>query len=139
MALSTFDDPSSPPAPAEVAGVLGASARLWDQLVLGVTESYPPITALWNFAGVKYGWSLRLKRRDRNLLHLTPQRGTFLLGVVLGEKAAKAAHDGELPQSVLKVIDEAPRYGEGRGVRMQVTTATDLETALQLTALKMGR
>jgi hypothetical protein len=139
MALSAFEDPSSPPAPAEVAGVLGASAPLWDQLVSEVTASYPPITALWSFAGVKYGWSLRLRRRDRNLLHLTPQPGTFLLGVVLGEKAAQAAHDGELPQAVLEVIDEAPRYGEGRGVRMQVATAADVETARLLTTLKMGR
>ena len=37
------------------------------------------------------------------------------------------------------MIDEAPRYGEGRGIRMQVATAADLETARLLTALKMGR
>ncbi|HEY5169687.1 MAG TPA: DUF3788 family protein [Thermoleophilia bacterium] len=139
MALSAFDDVSSPPQPAAVSEVLGPSARLWDQLVSAVTESHPPTVALWNFAGVKYGWSLRLKRRDRNLLHLTPQPGTFLLGVVLGEKAALAAHRGELPKAVLKVIDEAPRYGEGRGIRMQVATTADLETARMLTALKMGR
>jgi hypothetical protein len=139
MALSAFDDSAAPPEPAAVGEVLGPSARLWDQLVSAVTESYPPIVALWNFAGAKYGWSLRLKRRDRNLLHLTPQPGTFLLGVVLGEKAARAAHSGELPKAVLKLIDEAPRYGEGRGIRMQVATTDDVETALMLTALKMGR
>ena len=139
MALSAFDDPSSPPSPAEVAEVLGSAAGLWDRLVSDVTDSYPPITALWNFAGAKYGWSLRLRRRDRNLLHLTPQPGSFLLGVVLGEKAAAAARDGEAPQAVLRVIDEAPRYGEGRGIRMQVATVADLETARTLTALKMGR
>jgi hypothetical protein len=59
--------------------------------------------------------------------------------VVLGEKAAKAASDAALPQAVLKVIDEAPRYGEGRGIRMQVATAADLEVARMLAALKMGR
>jgi hypothetical protein len=139
MALSAFDDPSSPPAPAELAEVLGASARLWDQLVSGVTEAYPPITGLWNFAGAKYGWSMRLRRRDRNLLHLTPQLGSFLLGVVLGEKAARTAHDDALPQAVLKVIEAAPRYGEGRGIRMQVATMADLDTARMLTTLKMGR
>jgi hypothetical protein len=139
MALSAFADPSAPPASATVAEVLGSSARLWDRLVTEVTESYPPVTSLWNFAGAKYGWSLRLRRRDRNLLHLTPQPGSFLLGVVLGEKAAKAASDAALPQAVLKVIDEAPRYGEGRGIRMQVATAADLEVARMLAALKMGR
>ena len=62
-----------------------------------------------------------------------------LLGVVLGEKAAKAARADRLPEAVLRLVDEAPRYGEGRGVRMTVSTPADLQTALALAALKMGR
>jgi hypothetical protein len=110
--LSAFDDGSRPPDSAEIAEVLGPSHGLWDRLVATVTAAYPPVTQLWNFGGAKYGWSLRLKRRDRILLYLTPQSGCFLLGVVLGEKAARTAHDSGLPEAVLALIDDAPRYGE---------------------------
>ncbi len=138
MALSAFDDKSRPPKPGELEAVLGDSAGLWDELVAHVEGAYPPVTQLWNFSGAKYGWSLRLKRRERIVLYMTPQPGGFLLGVVLGEKAAKAAHDSGLPKSVLILIDGAPRYAEGRGIRLVVSSAGDLAAARTLAALKMA-
>ena len=139
MVLSALDDESHPPGPGELEAVLRGSAEPWEQLVAHVTAVYPPITQIWTFAGAKYGWSMRLKRRDRVVLYMTPQPGSFLLGVVLGEKAAKAAHDSGLPAPVLALIDDAPRYGEGRGIRFTVSTAEDLAAALALAALKMAK
>jgi hypothetical protein len=96
MAVSAFGDESCPPESRELEAVLGQSAELWEGLVAHVTAAYPPIAQLWNFAGVKYGWSLRLKRRGRIVLSMTPRPGGLLLGVVLGEKAARIAHDSGL-------------------------------------------
>jgi hypothetical protein len=139
VALSAFDDESQPPGQEGLEAVLGQSAPLWEQLVTHVAAAYPPITPVWNFAGVKYGWSLRLKRRERIVLYMTPQPGSFLLGVVLGEKAAKSARDSGSPERVLALIDDAPRYGEGRGIRLTVSTGDDLAVAKMLAALKMSR
>jgi hypothetical protein len=139
MVLSAFEDESRPPGTAELDAVLGPVAGLWEHLVAHVEAEYPPITPLWNFGGAKYGWSLRLKRRDRILLYMTPQHGSFLLGVVLGESAAKVAHGSGLPERVLTLIDEAPRYSEGRGIRMVVSADADLAVARTLASLKMGR
>jgi hypothetical protein len=139
MALSAFDDKARPPAAAELAEVLGRTSGLWVELVRHVTDSYPPVAGVWNHGGAKLGWSLRLKRKDRILLHLTPQRGQFLVGVVLGEAAAERAHAERLPDPALKLIDEAPRYGEGRGIRFAVCDDEDLASALSLVALKVVR
>jgi hypothetical protein len=138
MALSALEDKSHPPEPGELETVLGTSAEIWQQLVAHVSATYPPITELWSFTAAKYGWSLRLKRKERVLLYMTPQAGQFLLGVVLGDKAAKAAHDAGAPEAVLALIDSAPRYAEGRGIRMPITTRADLDVAQTLTALKVG-
>lgn len=46
MALSAFDDKSRPPEAAELKGVLGKLAGLWDQLVSHVAREHPPITEL---------------------------------------------------------------------------------------------
>lgn len=139
VALSAFDDKSRPPAPDELAEVLGQALRPWDDLIAHVEATYPPITQLWNFAGAKYGWSLRLKCKDRVVLYMTPQAGVFQLGLVLGEKAAQAAHDANLPDSVLSLIDAAPRYAEGRGIRLPVATGDDLSAVRTLAALKMAK
>ena len=139
VALSAFDDKSPPPAPGELAAVLGRALGTWDDLIAHVEATYPPITQLWNFAGAKYGWSLRLKCKDRVVLYMTPQAGVFLLGLVLGEKTAQAAHEMELPDSVLPLIDAAPRYAEGRGIRLPVITGDDLAAVRALAALKMAK
>jgi hypothetical protein len=93
---------------------------------------------VWDHAGDKFGWSLRLKRGDLVVFHLTPQMGQFLLGVVLGEPAAERAHDELLPADVLELIDGAPRHGEVRGIRVTIRTESDLASAMTLAALKLG-
>ncbi len=138
MALSILDDKSRKPTEAKLTEVLGRSAELWERLVRHVCEQYAPVAPEWNFAGAKYGWSLRLKRKDRAILYLTPQAGHFLVGVAMGEKAVKAAQGMALLKTTLRLIEEAPRYAEGRGVRMAVATEADLRDAEQLAAAKVG-
>ncbi|HEX7678287.1 MAG TPA: DUF3788 domain-containing protein, partial [Thermoanaerobaculia bacterium] len=117
--------------------VLGTAASPWDDLVAHIKETYPPVGETWNFAGPKYGWSLRLTKPERVILYLIPQEGRFLVGIVLGTKAVSAAHDAALPASVLKAIDEAPRYAEGTGLRLPVSEAGHLPPIRKLAALKM--
>jgi hypothetical protein len=138
VALSAFDDLSHPPGPGELETVLGPAAPLWVQLVARVSTTCSPVTELWSFAGAKFGWSLRLKRKDRIVLYMTPQHGRILAGVVLGEKAAGAAADSGLPAPVLALVEDAPRYAEGRGIRLPVATPGDVEAACMLVALKMA-
>jgi len=137
--LSAFDDKSRPPGPGDLAAALGPALRPWDDLIVHVEAAYPPITQLWNFAGAKYGWSLRLKCKERVVLYMTPQAGVFQLGLVLGEKAAQAAHEMDLPDSVQPLIDAAPRYAEGRGIRLPVATGDDLAAVRTLAVLKMAK
>jgi Protein of unknown function (DUF3788) len=138
MALGAFYDSSTPPSPAALRKALGRSARLWDQLVSGVAEAHYPITEQWNFGGAKFGWSLRLRRKDRTVLYLIPQEKGFLAGVVLGEKAVTAAHASGLPPLILTLLDATPRYAEGRGLRLPVATRRDVDSVLGLVAAKMS-
>ena len=138
MTLSAFADPSQPPSHEDLREVLGPAAELWEQLLAHMAGAYGPTTECWACSGGKNGWSLRLKRKDRVLLYLTPQAGQFRLGVVLGERAARAAQGPGCPPQALLLIDAAPRYAEGRGVRLQVATREDLATALALAGLKVN-
>jgi hypothetical protein len=55
----------------------------------------------------------------------------------LGEKAVKAAHESDLPASVLEIIDSAKKYAEGRGVRLEVRNAEDICNVEKLAVIKM--
>ena len=69
---------------------------------------------------------------------MTPCQGYFLASFALGEKAVRAAHQSGLPDSVLSVIDNARKYAEGRGVRLEVRSQGDLENIQKLAAIKMA-
>jgi hypothetical protein len=138
MALSAFDDKATEPAPAELRKTLGRAGNHWDALETHLAAAYPPLDQTWNFAGAKWGWSLRMKQKKRTVLYMTPLRGRFLVGFVLGEKAVRAAHEADLPAATLSMIDGATKYAEGRGVRVEVKSKRALQTVKTLAATKMA-
>ncbi|MDX9735555.1 MAG: DUF3788 family protein [Thermoanaerobaculia bacterium] len=136
MSLSVFDDPGQPPGPAVLRRRLGPAATAWKALVDGVAERCGPVEELWSFGGAKFGWSLRLLRKGRVLLYLTPQEGRLLAGLVLGGKAVAAAREAGLPPALLAQVEAAPQYAEGRGLRVEVSGPDGVEGLLLLVGLK---
>jgi hypothetical protein len=122
----------------ELAEVLGRSSSLWNTLTADLHSQYDPLSEKWSFSGAKYGWSLGLKHKKRNVLYLIPQHKRFLAAFVLGQKAIGAAHKSGLPAAVLKAIDGAKQYPEGRGVRLEVRNRKDLAVVERLAAIKMS-
>ena len=138
MALSAFDDKSHEPSAEELRRVLGRSAARWDELIAHLAAEQSPLDVAWTYAGANWGWSLRLKRKKRAILYLTPRERHFLAGFALGEKAVAAAHQAKLPGPVLATIDGARKYAEGRAVRLEVRTKKDVSAAIELAAIKMA-
>ena len=99
---------------------------------------FAPIEEVWGFSSKSAGWGLRLKQRERTILYMTPRADHFLASFALGEKAVKIAQESKLPRTVLNVIDSAPRYAEGRGVRLEIRKARDLSFVETLAAAKMS-
>jgi hypothetical protein len=131
----SFDDKAKAPDDKALAKGLGPSKKLWDEFVGHIAAEYGPVTEAWGFYK---SWSLRLKRKKRTIVYLLPRDGDFLCAFVYGGKATEAARAAKLPQAVMKAIDEAPVYAEGRGFRLEVKTAKDLETMKALAAIKMA-
>jgi hypothetical protein len=98
---------------------------------------FAPLSIEWDFTSKKTGWGLRLKRETRTILYMTPCKGYFLVSFALGEKAVKAAHESDLPTSVLKIINSAKKYVEGRGVQLEVRNTEDLRNVEKLAVIKM--
>ncbi|MDH3253437.1 MAG: DUF3788 domain-containing protein [Acidobacteriota bacterium] len=137
MALSAFDDKDREPQISELEDVLLEAAAVWRELISRLESEFDPLTHDWGFSGKKWGWALRLKHKKRAVLYMTPATGFFCVGFALGKKAVAAAHESDLPRSVLDVIDGSQVYAEGRAVRLDVRSRRDLESVLQIARLKM--
>jgi hypothetical protein len=135
-AVNAFIGKLKKPTEAELGAELGAGKTLWDKLVSDLTAEHG-LAQEWNSYSKKAGWSLRLKRKDRNIVYLSPLRGFFRASFALGDKAVNAALAGGLPKPVIKLIKEAKRYAEGTAVRIDVNGVADVEVVKKLAAIKL--
>ena len=138
MALSIFDDKSRPPKDAELANALRDSFVFWNELKKLIALRFKPVSTEWGFTSKSTGWGMRLRSKERTIFYMTPCDGHFLASFALGEKAVKAAHEDDLPVSVLKIIDNAKKFAEGRGVRLEVRNGRDVRNVEKLAAIKMS-
>jgi hypothetical protein len=134
MSPNAFIGRTKPPTDEELSTELGAARALWDELL---TELALPIQE-WNSYSPKAGWSLKLKLKKRTIVYLAPCHGSFRVAIVLGDKAMEAAHQLKLPKAVLRIIDEAPRYAEGTGVRLEIAARKDLAAVKKLAEVKLA-
>jgi hypothetical protein len=126
------------PTPQELSTALGSAAKAWREFVNWMAVAQGVHDQQWKATSPKSGWSLRLNLNKRTIVYLIPCRGYFQVGFVLGDKAVAAAHKSDLPKSLLRLLDEAPRYAEGTGLRMIVKGTNDLESIRQFAAVKLA-
>jgi hypothetical protein len=138
MSLGIFDHKLHPPKPEELPEVLGKTFALWNELIERVERRFTPVIFEWGFASKTTGWGMRVKTPKRTILYMTPGQGYFLASFALGEKAVKMAHEAKLPSKILKSIDEAKKFAEGRGVRLEVRNAGDVRNIEKLATIKMA-
>ena len=117
--------------------MLGRSRARWERLRADLVAALGPLADTWGYSRATGRWFLQLKRKQRTVVYLVPRRGHFLATLALGEKACRAAKASGLPDSVLALIEQAPRYPEGRGVRLEVRNAGDVGAVEALACLKM--
>ena len=81
---------------------------------------------------------MRLKRKKRTIVWLAPCQGCFRVAFILGDKAMKAARECELPKRMVKILEEAPKYPEGTGVRIVVKGDKDIAVLKKLAEIKLA-
>jgi len=139
MALSAFADKAVPPEEQALAQALGPARQSWYELLTQLASALPGLSRQWRYGGRTVGWGLRVQQGARTVLSLVPGDGCFPASLALGEQAVRAAHDRALPPIVLDAIDTAPRYAEGRGVRIAVRGVDELPAIQELALIKLGR
>ena len=125
------------PTVAELRATLGSADVLWSAIVRAVEETASPLNAEWKASKSAFGRLCLLQHRKRTLLYLTPDKEQITVAIVRGDRAYDLAMAGStLPALVKKLLSEAQRYTEGRGIRFSVTSLSDIATIKALVKLK---
>ncbi len=137
LAPNAFIGRTERPTDADLAVALGATKPLWDGLIRDMADRHGVAIQEWNSYSLKAGWALRLKRAKRTILWMAPCEGSFRVSFILGERAVLAARQSGLSARLLRIIDEAPRYPEGTGVRLHIKGPRDIPAVRKLAVVKL--
>ncbi len=138
MAASVFEDKDSKPDDKMLAGALGKSNWLWQQIKKHLAAEYGELIEEWKFYGQKSGWILKTLRKKRNLFFFIPLKGSFRVSFVFGDKAVAAVEKSDLPEELVTALKDARKYAEGRGLQIEVKNSADIEHIKKLVEIKVN-
>lgn len=138
MEANAFIGKLRKPSEDEVTAALGSANVVWDRFIAELAEEEGVDGKEWSSYSPKAGWSLRLKKKKRTIVWLGPCEGSFRVALILGDKAMKVARECTLPARVKKILEEAPKYAEGTGVRIDVKGMKDIAFLKKLAEIKLA-
>ena len=138
MDKSIFTDKNKKPGDSDLAGSLGDTFVLWQKIIQYVFARYPYSQNEWNYPGEKYGWSYRIKYKDRIVPYLLPRQGFFKAAFVFGQKATDIILKSTISESIRTELEEARVYTEGRGIRIDIRNEVILKEINALIDIKIA-
>ena len=115
---SIFVDRGRPPDDDGLAAALGTTRRHWDDILAHVNGS-DGVAREWKFYGAKHGWQMVARTGKRALLYLIPNRDGFMAALAVRDAALAAVRAAGLPPALVRAIEDARPYAEGRPVRIR--------------------
>ena len=137
MANAFINKPKQP-TDSELAAALGPAKTAWDQLLSELASEHGVNESEWKCYSAKWGWSLRAKHKERTIVWLSPNENSFTVLFMLGGKAMQAARRIKWPQRIVRVLDEASKYPEGSGVRLEVKSSGKIPALKKLAVIKLA-
>ena len=134
---SFFLDKSTTPTPHDLKLVLENTYPIWQEIENLVYEQYPDGQPKWNFPGKKYGWNFTIKDKRRALIYFIPQKSSFEVAFVFGQKATDMILENDFDPLIKKKLQEAKKYAEGRGIRIEIKDKTYLQDIKKLITVKL--
>jgi hypothetical protein len=89
--------------------------------------------------GERYGWGLRFHRGGRFVLAMYPNQGHLTVQIILGRAQVTVATAMALPPRIVRVLEAAKDYPEGRWLFIPVKSGKSAKELRSLIALKMSR
>jgi hypothetical protein len=135
--ISVFQDKTVTPGEKELADRLAGTYPLWTHLRDFIFEQYPEGAAEWNYPGKKYGWSFRVKDKKRAIIYFLPRAAYFKVAFVFGQKAVDKILASSVSADIKTKLEQATKYAEGRGIRLDIRDKNILTDIKQLVEIKL--
>jgi hypothetical protein len=133
---SIFTDKNKPPINKDLKEALGDTFQLWQSIKDYVFSKYPKGVEEWSCS--KYGWSYRIKDKNRTILYFLPRDQFFKLAFVFGQKATDQILNSQISNAIKTELDAAKVYAEGRGIRIDIINKNNNKDIQELIDIKLA-
>lgn len=136
--ISIFQNKEEKPTEKDLTERLGTTWEFWIQLRNFIIDKYPYRLEEWNYSGKKYGWSFRIKDKKRAIIYFLPRDNYFKVAFVFGQKASEKIIESDITTKIKKEIEQAPKYAEGRGIRIEIKNGILIPDIKKLIEIKLA-
>ncbi len=136
--ISIFRDKAIIPTDKDLVENLGDTYNLWKNIHDLVLIKYPKGFAEWNHPGQKYGWNFRIKDKKRAIIYFLPRDKYFKVAFVFGQKATDIILSSDISPVIKSELEQAKKYAEGRGIRIDVKNDKILPDIKRLIEIKLN-
>jgi len=136
--MSIFPDKAVQPTDKDLRDKLGSAYTTWMKIRTLVLEQYPGGKEEWNYPGKKYGWSFRIKDKKRAIIYFLPRDRHFKVAFVFGQKATDQIMESNIDPEIKKELEQARKYAEGRGIRIDVKNEDIIPDINTLVEIKLA-
>ncbi len=133
---SIFIDKNKMPDDNAMLLALGDSYQLWQMIKDYVFTKYPQAKELWSCS--KYGWSFRINDKKRAILYLLPRDSFFKVAFVFGQKATDIILKSSVSKEIKEELKSARVYAEGRGIRINIKSDSQINDIKELIDIKIA-
>lgn len=133
--VSVFTDKNITPTQSDLDLALGDNYVHWKTIQEYAKTLYDNAFVEWNYSGIKYGWSFRIKDKKRVIVYLLPRNKFFKVALVFGEKAYKEILEAPINEFIKNELKNAKPYAEGRGIRIEIkddSMLTDIKKLIEI-------
>lgn len=135
---SIFTFKNSKPTVEDLENALGNTYQIWKDIEDFTKNNYSNAICEWNFSSEKFGWSYRIKDSKRVLVYLLPRDRFFKVAFVFGEKAIAQIYEGDISETIKSELNDAKKYNEGKGIRIEVKDESDIKDIQKLVIFKIS-
>lgn len=138
MDISCFTDKTIIPNDEELKNFIRKTFKFWEEIRLYTLNKKSKTIEEWNYPGVKYGWSFRIKDSKRAIIYFLPRNNYFKVAFVFGFKAFEEINKSNISEDIKNELKLAKVYAEGRGIRIDVKDNTNLNDIFKLIDIKIN-
>ncbi len=136
MEKPCLNDPNEYPNDDVLSRYLGKVKSTWDSFIDLLKENYPLFASEWRYYNDGKNWLFKITKKKKTICWVSIYHNKFKTTFYFSDKAEDLITKSKLKKKYIDQFTNGKRYGKIRGITIEITKSTDLNTTKELMEIK---